>query len=48
MSTPMGAKDMGSQIVILNDGRVVREIDPAASSYKDIEAAYLGVFEAAA
>ena len=42
------AKDMGSHILILNDGRAVRRINPAVSSYKDIEAAYLGVFEAAA
>lgn len=41
------AKDMASQILILKDGRVVEDIDPASRSYEDIERAYLGVFEAA-
>ena len=42
------AKDMGTQILILNNGRIVRKIDPATHSYEDIENAYLGVFEGAA
>lgn len=41
------AKDMGTHILILKEGRVVHEIDPASSSYEDIEKAYLGVFESA-
>ncbi|MEM1044371.1 MAG: ABC transporter ATP-binding protein [Bacteroidota bacterium] len=41
------AKDMGTRIVILKDGRSVRTLDPAESSYTDVEDAYLGVFETA-
>ncbi|MEM0962172.1 MAG: ABC transporter ATP-binding protein [Bacteroidota bacterium] len=41
------AKDMGTRIVILKDGRAVRTLDPAESSYTDVEDAYLGVFETA-
>lgn len=41
------AKDMGTQLLILKDGRIVQDIDPRAQSYGDIERAYLGVFEAA-
>ena len=39
------AVDMATQILILKDGRVVREINPSESSYGDVEKAYLGVFE---
>ena len=39
------AKDMGTRILVLKDGRVARAIDPATSSYEDVEKAYLGVFE---
>ena len=39
------AVDMATQILILKDGRVVRAIDPAESSYGGVESAYLGVFE---
>ena len=39
------AKDMGTHILILKEGRIVQEVDPAASTYEDIEAAYLDVFE---
>lgn len=38
------AKDMGTHILILKDGRAVQEIDPRANSYEDIEKAYLNVF----
>ena len=41
------AKDMGTQILILKDGQIVENLDPAEQSYEDIERAYLGVFEAA-
>lgn len=41
------AKDMATRIVILKEGREVKSIDPASSSYKDIEGEYLGVFESA-
>ena len=39
------AKDMGTRILVLKDGRIVRTIDPATSSYEDIEKAYLSEFE---
>ena len=41
------AKDMATRILILKDGRLIQEIDPAASTYRDIERSYLGVFERA-
>jgi len=41
------ARDMGTQVIILKDGRIVQDIDPKAQTYEDIERAYLGVFEAA-
>ncbi len=39
------AKDMATRILILKDGRIVRTLDPNASTYRDVEEAYLGVFE---
>ena len=42
------AKDMGSQVLILKDGRIVQDLDPKTQSYEDIERAYLGVFDTAA
>ena len=41
------AKDMATAIMILKEGRVVQELDPAACRYEDVEKAYLGVFESA-
>ena len=41
------AKDMATRVLILKDGRLIQEIDPAASTYQDIERTYLGVFERA-
>ena len=42
------AKDMGTHIIILKDGVAVQQMDPKTSSYADIEAAYLAVFDSAA
>ena len=41
------AKDMGTQVLILKQGRIVETLDPKTQTYEDIERAYLGVFEAA-
>ena len=41
------AKDMGTQVMIIAEGRKVREIDPGQSTYKEIEGAYLGALEQA-
>lgn len=38
------AKDMGDRVIILKDGKAVRELDPKAMSYDEVESAYLGVF----
>ena len=42
------AKDMATQILILKDGRTADEIDPEATTYDQLEKAYLAVFETAA
>ncbi len=41
------AKDMATRVLILKDGRLVQAIDPATSTYQDIERAYLRVSDRA-
>ena len=39
------AKDMGTQVTIIAEGRKLREIDPARSTYRELEEAYLSALE---